>query len=108
MATPGDSPEAQSNPWRPVHHAQNPEPRFQLHEVVMDFVELEDGKPHEGVSVEVMPGQAFPTARGHYPRAAADLGATVARPQGDRAARHLREAMPSAAVAVNTSHVEQS
>ncbi|MEV7598967.1 hypothetical protein AB0O91_16440 [Kitasatospora sp. NPDC089797] len=36
---------------------QPPPPPFQLHEVVRDFSRLEDGKPREGVFVELMLGK---------------------------------------------------
>ncbi|MBD0689514.1 hypothetical protein [Streptomyces sp. CBMA123] len=39
--------------------AQNPFFPFQLHEVVQDFSHLEDGRPREGVFVEVMLGNAI-------------------------------------------------
>ncbi|MER7845699.1 hypothetical protein ABTZ03_17335 [Kitasatospora sp. NPDC096077] len=37
--------------------APTPLPPFQLHEVVRDFGHLEDGKPREGVFVELMLGK---------------------------------------------------
>ncbi|MEV7187305.1 hypothetical protein [Kitasatospora sp. NPDC093102] len=37
---------------------RNPEPLFQLREVVLDFSNLEDGEPRESVFVEVAFGKA--------------------------------------------------